>query len=225
MTAQHLLVVDDDARLRSLLVRSLSGQGYLVSNAANADEAEALLAVLRFDLIVLDVMMPGRSGLELAAALRPQLTTPILLLTALGEAEDRIRGLEAGADDYLAKPFAPRELHLRIQAILRRSGAAHAPAQIVLGPFRFDPATQRLEHDGAPVPLTGMEQALLTALAARLNAPVAREELARMLGVTADVDSRALDVQILRLRRRLGEDANLIVTVRGKGYMLQGGVA
>ena len=224
--SQHLLVVDDDERLRSLLKRYLSGRGYLVTDAANAAEARALLAVFRFDLIVLDVMMPGQSGLELAASLRPALRTPILLLTALGEANDRIRGLEAGVDDYLTKPFAPRELDLRIQAILRRSAADAQPPRSLLGPFRFDPATHRLEQDGASVLLTGMEQALLAALAARLNTPVPREDLARQLGLSAEVDSRTLDVQILRLRRKLGEeDTRLIVTVRGKGYMLQGVMA
>ena len=222
MTAQHLLVVDDDERLRSLLKRYLSGRGYLVTDAADASEAEDLLAVFRFDLIVLDVMMPGRSGLEVAARLKPALATPILLLTALGEAEDRIRGLEVGVDDYLTKPFDPRELDLRIQAILRRSTPPPAAPCILFGPFRFDLATQRLEQDGTAVALTGMEQALLVALAAQLNRPVPREELARQLGISADVDSRTLDVQILRLRRKLGEDPRLIVTVRGRGYMLQG---
>ena len=223
MTAQHLLVVDDDERLRGLLKRYLGGRGYLVTDAANAAEATVLLGVFQFDLIVLDVMMPGQSGIELAASLRPALATPILLLTALGAPDDRIRGLEAGADDYLAKPFEPRELDLRIQAILRRSAAGARTRHILLGPFRFDPAIRRLEQDGVPVPLTGMEQALLAALAAGLNTPVMREELARQLGIALDLDSRTLDVQILRLRRKLGDDEQrLIQTVRGKGYMLQG---
>lgn len=216
---QYLLVIDDDERLRGLLGRWLGGEGFHVTTAANADDAQAILNVLRFDLLVLDVMMPGRTGIELLETLRPTLETPVVLLTALGDPPDRIRGLMAGADDYVAKPFEPQELLLRIRSILRR--ARTATGHIQFGPFTFDPHRQQVQHNQQPFPLTGMEINLLSVLAEQPGEPVARESLCARLGLPDDPENRTLDVHVLRLRRKLGAD-HLIQTVRGKGYLLQG---
>ncbi len=220
--APHLLVVDDDARLRSLLSRYLMRAGYRVSTAANAGQARERLGVFLFDLIVLDVMMPGETGLSLAAALRasggPQAGAPILMLTARASADDRIEGLEAGVDDYLAKPFEPRELALRIAAILRRAAPAPAPQEARFGPFAFDLARGALRRAGAPAPLTDREREMLTVLARAQGAAVSRAALAG-----AETSERAIDVQINRLRRKIENDpANPVYlqTVRGIGYRL-----
>lgn len=219
----HLLVVDDDARLRSLLARFLTREGYLVSTAASAAEARDRLEVFVYDLIVLDVMMPGETGLAFAAALRgsgaPQALAPILMLTARAGAPERIEGLEAGVDDYLSKPFEPRELALRIAAILRRAGAAQKTTdQAIFGPFAYDIARQELRRAGAPVALTDRERAMLTVLARARGAPVARAALSG-----PEMSERAIDVQIARLRRKLAPDAGAAIylqTARGIGYRL-----
>jgi two-component system phosphate regulon response regulator OmpR len=220
----HVLVVDDDARLRELLQRYLVQNGYLVSLAADAAAARATLERIAFDLIVLDVMLPDRDGIELTAELRRQRDVPILLLTARGEPEDRIRGLESGADDYLVKPFEPRELLLRIASILRRAPPGGEPAVVRFGPFRFDPATQELTRDGQPVRLTQGEAALLRGLALQPGRAVGRAELgarARLGG-----SDRAIDVQIVRLRRKIEDDPRQprwLLTLRGAGYVLRTG--
>ena len=216
----HILVVDDDARLRGLLSRYLSENGFRVSTAADAGAARIQLAGMRFDLIVLDVMMPGESGLDLTRSLRGSNVVPVLLLTAMGEAADRIAGLEVGADDYLSKPFEPRELVLRIEAILRRSGTGGADRKVVLGAFVFDIARGELSRDGVPVRLTSSEAALLKIFASNPGRTVNREELSRHSG---EVSPRAIDVQVTRLRRKIEPEPKApryLQTVRGQGYAL-----
>ncbi len=223
----HLLVVDDDARLRGLLRRFLAGNGFRVTVAADAAEARARLSALEFDLIVLDVMMPGETGLELTRDPEVARRAPVLLLTAMGEAGDRIAGLEAGADDYLPKPFEPRELLLRVRAILRRAAAEPAPAgagdgQVRFGPFRFDLRRGDLFRGPARVHLTEAETALLRAFAERPGTTLSREEL--LARGAARGAERAVDVQIARLRRKLEPDSRFpshLRTVRGRGYALE----
>jgi two-component system phosphate regulon response regulator OmpR len=221
----HILVVDDDDRLRELLRKYLSENGYLVTSAASAKEARNRMASLAFDLIVLDIMMPGETGLSLAASLRPKNETPILMLTAMGETEERIKGLETGADDYLTKPFEPRELLLRIGSILRRAPkpvVAEAPTEVSLGSACFDMVRQELRRGDEQVRLTSLEAALLKALAESPGAILSREELIERTGTEAG--GRAVDVQVTRLRRKIEADPKLpryLQTVRGKGYVLR----
>ena len=218
----HLLVVDDDERLRALLQRYLSGNGYRVSAAQGAPEARALMKSMEFDLLIVDVMMPGESGLELTQSVRKDSSVPILMLTARGDPADRIAGLELGADDYLPKPFEPRELLLRVNSLLRRAAPAEGP---VMGPVRmgealFDPSTSRLTRAGKPVKLTGAEAALLQLFAVHAGRPFSRGELCKRLNVALE---RSIDVQVTRLRRKIEEDPKLplyLQTVRGVGYML-----
>lgn len=222
----HILVVDDDKRIRSLLSRYLMNEGYFVSAAADAQEAAARMRDLAFDLIVLDVMMPGESGAAFAARLResaePMRSAPILMLTALTETADRVLGLEAGADDYLAKPFDPRELSLRIASILRRARRVEPAAPRRFGDFVFDPARDELLCAGAPVRLTTRERGLLRALVEHDGAIVTRQVLAqRDPGKSAS--ERSVDVEIARLRRKIETDPNApryLHTVRGHGYRL-----
>ena len=224
----HLLIVDDDERIRGLLQKFLIRNGFLVSAARDAAHARRLLAGLEFDLVVLDVMMPGEDGVSLTRSLRADIDTPILLLTAKGETEDRIRGLEAGADDYLAKPFEPKELLLRINAILRRVPAAApaAPAAQVLhlGPIRYDVERGKLWRGEEPVRLTATEAQLMRIFAARPGEPVSRAKLVEDLGRgLGQAQERAVDVQITRLRRKIESDPRqprYLQTVRGAGYML-----
>jgi two-component system phosphate regulon response regulator OmpR len=220
----HILVVDDDARLSHLLSRYLGEHGYLVSTAADAAEARRQLAAMAFDLIVLDVMMPGESGIDLTRRLRQDNAVPILLLTARDASGDRIAGLDAGADDYLGKPFEPRELLLRIASVLRRAArsAPAVPAALAsFGRFSFDLERQELAEDGVPVHLTSAEQALLAILVAHAGTTLSRETLAAQSGGEANL--RSVDVQITRLRKKIEADPRLprhLQTVRGRGYVL-----
>ena len=230
----HILIVDDDERIRTLLRRFLEKNGFFVSQARDAQQARRLLRGLEFDLIVLDVMMPGEDGFSLTRDLRKTIETPILLLTAKGETEDRITGLESGADDYLPKPFEPRELLLRIGAILRRMPATEAatPKFLSLGALRYDTEKGELWQGESLLRLTGTEQALLRRLAASRGQPVSRADLIEDLGRgggsngngdEADNSERAIDVQITRLRRKIEADPReprFLQTVRGTGYML-----
>lgn len=227
--APHILVVDDDERIRTLLQRFLKTRGYWVTAARDAAHARRLLAGLEFDLVVLDVMMPGEDGLSLTRALRQDRGMPILLLTARGETDDRIAGFEAGADDYLPKPFDPKELLLRINAILRRVPQESVlPKLLYMGAARYDVERGELWHHDAPVRLTANEAALLRIFAARPGEPVTRsalvEELGRDRGQPGEqAQERAIDVQITRLRRKLESDPRqprYLQTVRGEGYML-----
>ncbi len=223
----HILVVDDDRRIRDLLGRFLARSGYLVTGARDAAHARRLLAGLAFDLLILDVMMPGEDGVALTRRLRSEIDAPILLLTARGETAHRIEGLEAGADDYLAKPFEPRELLLRVAAILRRAVPAppEKPAQMIsLGAASYDASRGQLLRGTELVRLTSTEQALMRVFSAQPNEPVSRARLAEELGGTdGAVQDRAVDVQITRLRRKIEADPKApryLQTVRGAGYML-----
>ncbi|MBV9991312.1 MAG: response regulator [Alphaproteobacteria bacterium] len=218
----HLLVVDDDERLRELLQRYLSSNGFRVSAAADAAGARALMKSVAFDLFILDVMMPGESGLDLTRSIRTKLPTPILMLTARGDTEDRIAGLEQGADDYLPKPFEPRELLLRVGALLRRAAppAKTAHAEVKLGQCVFDPKRAQLKRAGRPVKLTSSEAQLLQLFAANAGRAFSRADLCARLGVALE---RSIDVQVTRLRRKIEEDPKLplyLQTVRGIGYVL-----
>jgi two-component system phosphate regulon response regulator OmpR len=219
---QHLLIVDDDTRIRTLLQRYLSEAGYRVTAAKDAAEARQLMASLDFDFIVLDVMMPGEDGFSLTKAIRETSNVPILLLTARGEAGDRIEGLERGADDYLPKPFEPRELLLRIATILRRAGQPTEQIKqiIQLGLCRFDPERGELTREGKPVKLTSAELQLMRVLAANPGQTFTRTDLSQRMG---EVLERTVDVQITRLRRKIENDPKLplyLQTVRGIGYVL-----
>jgi len=226
----HILVVDDYARLRALLQRFLTEQGFRVSTAENATTARAALADMAFDLLVLDVMMPGETGLELTAALRAEgQEVPILMLTARGAPDDRIAGLEQGVDDYLAKPFDPRELALRIRTILRRATPAPtAPQSLVpmqIGNRWFDIERAELRGPDGIIRLTGGEAALMQALARRAGEILSREDIGEALG-TPDAGERAIDVQVTRLRRKVEPDPReprFIQTIRHRGYVLRPG--
>ncbi len=224
----HVLVVDDDARLRSLLSRYLAENGFRVSTAAHAVEAREKLAFIKPDVMVLDVMMPGENGLALTTSLRRQEDAPpIMMLTARGAPDDRIAGFEAGADDYLGKPFEPRELLLRLRAMLRRASPPPEPPSgpLRLGRRQFDAARGELSDAAGVIYLTGGEAALLTALARRANQVLAREEIAAALG-SDDSSERAVDVQVTRLRRKIEHDPReprFLHTVRGRGYVLKPG--
>ncbi len=218
----HLLVVDDDARLRELIQRYLSSHGYRVSAASDATEARTLMKSMAFDLLIVDVMMPGESGLDLTQSIRALSQVPVLMLTARGEPEDRIAGLERGADDYLAKPFEPRELLLRCAALIRRTTApSRSPhREVKMGQSVFDPERGELRRKGKAVRLTTSEAALLKLFAAHAGRPFSRTDLCARLGVTLE---RSIDVQVTRLRRKIEEDPKLplyIQTVRGVGYVL-----
>lgn len=216
----HILVVDDDDRIRELIKRFLAQRGFRITTAADAGKAQAKMRSMDFDLIVLDVMMPGMDGFELTGKVRETRETPILLLTARGEAEDRIKGLSLGADDYLAKPFEPEELVLRINNILRRARPAGLEHKKVrFGRFQFDISNGSLTEDGAPVRLTGGEETLLKALARDVGQTVSRYDLCELTGG----GERAVDVQMTRLRRKLEADPRQPVhlqTIRGEGYKL-----
>jgi two-component system phosphate regulon response regulator OmpR len=224
----HVLVVDDDGRIRDLLKRFLTRNGYLVTGARDAAHASRLLESLSFDLLVVDVMMPGEDGFAFTRRIRERLRTPVLLLTARGETGDRIEGLEAGADDYLAKPFEPRELLLRIAAILRRSAPPPlpdaAPKTLMLGEARFDILRGELRRGDEAIRLTSTEQALMRVFSRHPNEAITRARLAEELGGSAgEVQERAVDVQITRLRRKIETDPRApryLQTVRGSGYML-----
>jgi two-component system phosphate regulon response regulator OmpR len=221
----HILVVDDDARLRQLLHKYLAENGFRVSSVGDAAEAQQRLEGLAFDLIVLDRMMPGESGVEFARSLRARENgVPILMLTAMGETEDRIAGFEAGVDDYLPKPFEPRELVLRIRTILKRAPtpAPARPSVLQLGPCRFDLAREELHRGEARVRLSQGEARLLKVLGERAGEALDREALQSALG--AATGARAIDVQVTRLRRKIEPDPKLpryLVTVRGRGYALR----
>jgi two-component system phosphate regulon response regulator OmpR len=226
----HILVVDDDARLRALLSRYLAGEGFRVTTAETAADARDKLRFINPDMMVLDVMMPGENGLALTESLRREQghEVPVLLLTARGSPEDRIAGFEAGADDYLGKPFDPRELVLRIRAMLRRAAppAAAAPAgPVQLGAAEFDPERGELRSADGTIRLTGGEAALLGALARKPNEVLSREEIVATLGMD-EAGERAIDVQVTRLRRKIEADPReprFLHTVRGRGYVLKPG--
>lgn len=219
----HVLVVDDDRRIRDLLLRFLSEQGFVAMAADGAAQAADMMRFFQFDVLVVDVMMPGEDGLSFTKNLRRRSAMPVLLLTAQGETQDRINGFEAGADDYLPKPFEPKELLLRLHAILRRAAIPQEGLKpFKIGPWHFDPATGDLTDQARRLRLTESETALLKALGAQAGHIVSREDLARKLGLNAS--ERTIDVQVTRLRRKLESDPKApryLQTVRGKGYRLR----
>ena len=223
----HILVVDDDRRIRDLTARFLSAEGFSVVTANDAADAREKMKSLAFDLLVLDIMMPGENGLELTAGLRRESQVPILLLTARTEAEDRIAGFEHGADDYLTKPFEPKELVLRIQSILKRArpSIAVAPQRRVVkfGAFLFELERRRLSRGEDPVYLTEAETDLLAKLAARAGEALSRDEISTA-SENGDASGRQVDVLVTRLRRKIEDDPRFpryLQTVRGRGYLLQ----
>ncbi|WP_417820252.1 response regulator [Terasakiella sp.] len=221
----HILVVDDDERLRRLLKKFLSENGFNVSIAQDAQDARNKLGLLEFDLIVLDLMMPGESGLDFARDFRSSNDTPVLMLTAMSEGEDRISGLECGAEDYLTKPFEPRELVLRINNILKRvvrSTPQDQTGLIQLGALVFDSQRHILSRNGTQIHLTASEASLLVILAENENKVLSREQLAELSGIAGN--DRTIDVQVTRLRRKIEIDPKMpryLQTVRGQGYVLR----
>jgi len=219
--AAHILIVDDDDRIRTLLKRYLKDHGFRISGAENAEDARKLMTSVDFDLLILDVMMPGESGFDLTKSVRAASNVPILLLTARGLPEDRIEGLERGADDYLSKPFEPRELLLRINALLRRARPAELSRQeLSFGDCTFSVKRGELRRSGEIVKLTEGEASLLKALAQKPGEPISRLALAEQ---TATGMERSIDVQVTRLRKKIEEDPRAPIylqTVRGIGYVL-----
>lgn len=221
---QHILVVDDDTRLRSLLQRFLRENGFLVSTAKGAAEAREAMRAYQFDLLIVDIMMPEETGLEFLAALRQESSVPVIMLTAMGDTEDRITGLENGADDYLPKPFEPKELVLRIKSILKRAPKekTEISEKLNLGQCIYDMQQKELvTKQGQVIHITPVEQALLNVLGAKSGQIFTREKLAEILG--AGQSPRSIDVQITRLRKKIERDSKnprYLQTVRGKGYML-----
>ena len=218
----HLLVVDDDNRIRELLKRYLAQSGFRVSCAASAETARAKMEGLSFDMIILDVMMPGEDGISLTRSLREHDDIPVILLTAKGEVPDRIEGLKSGADDYLTKPFEPEELVLRIESIFKRAGTAGMKQHVSFGPYEFDIERQVLTKNKERVRLTTGEESLLTLLARRAGNTVSRYALSEKIAAKSE---RAVDVQMTRLRRKIEEspaEPDYLITVRGQGYRLLG---
>lgn len=218
----HILIVDDDERIRSLLLRYLREHGFLAVAASSAQEASDILERFVFDALVLDIMMPGETGLEFTRRLKQQRDLPVLLLTALGESDDRITGFESGADDYLAKPFEPRELVLRLQAILRRRPKVETRRNFRVGRWLYDESVNELQDGNDMIRLTTVEGNLLRALASRAGDVISREDLAALCDL--DAGERTIDVQVTRLRRKLEDDVKrprCLQTVRGRGYMLR----
>jgi two-component system phosphate regulon response regulator OmpR len=220
----HILLVDDDERLRDLLRKFLIENGFFVSTAHDAHHARQLMQAFVFDLMILDVMMPEEDGLSLMQFIRKSSLrlkdTPLLLLTARGELEDRITGLSHGADDYLSKPFDPRELLLRLQAILRRR-LSHESTALMLGEIHFDEQLNRLDRQGTPIPLTTVESSLLKIFSRHRGKTLTRQDLVHEY--EGELNPRTIDVQITRLRKKIEDDPKVpryLQTVRGKGYIL-----
>lgn len=223
----HILVVDDDERIRSLLVRYLEREDYIISAAADAREARNVLQVSLYDLAVVDIMMPGEDGLSLSKFIKQTTDTMVILLTAKGEIPERIEGFEAGADDYVVKPFDPKELVMRIEAVLRRAGLtqknASAVKSIRMGELEFTAGADHIDHAGQKIPLTQTESQLLAALSKKQGVPISREMLGQAVGLIGN--DRAIDVQVTRLRKKIEPDASqpqYLQTIRGKGYCLKG---
>jgi two-component system phosphate regulon response regulator OmpR len=221
--AKHILVVDDDTRLRNLLQRFLRENSYLVSTAKDADEARFMMQQYKFSLLIVDIMMPKENGLDFLSKLRMESSVPVIMLTAMGDVENRIMGLEQGADDYVAKPFEPKELLLRIGSILKRTPVEKKENQkLDLGLFVFDMQTKELvSKQGQLLHITPVEQNLLAILGAKSGQVFSREKLSEILG--AGQSPRSIDVQITRLRKKIEKDSKnprYLQTLRGKGYML-----
>lgn len=219
----HILVVDDDNRIRSLIQRFLQENGFLPFGAADAQQASEMMKRFEFDALILDVMMPGKNGFEFLTDIRQFTQIPVIMLTALGEADDRIKGLERGADDYLSKPFEPRELLLRVKSVLKRMPNLKTPAKLFsMGKWVYDTAHDELKNGDEIVRLTSVEANLLRALTENIGEVMSREDLAEVCGL--DAGERTIDVQVTRLRRKIEENSKTpryLMTLRGKGYMLR----
>ncbi len=221
---KHILVVDDDTRLRSLLQRFLQDSGFLVSAAKSAADAREMLKAYVFDILIVDIMMPGESGLQFLNTFRKTHDLPVIMLTAMGEVADRIKGLEIGADDYMPKPFEPKELVLRIQSILKRAPKEEEKAlnRLGFGGSFYELDKKELKDiNGKVIHITPVEQALLNVLGKKIGKVFSREQLAEILG--NGQSPRSIDVQITRLRKKIEKDSKnprFLQTVRGKGYML-----
>jgi two-component system phosphate regulon response regulator OmpR len=221
-TAKYaILVVDDDNRIRKLLAKFLREHNFLVFVAKDTREAKDLILEIKFDLMILDVMMPDETGVEFSSSLRQSSRLPILMLSAMGEVDHRISGLESGADDYMVKPFEPRELLLRIKNILERSLSLNSQKQLInIGEMSFDLATNRLTHHDQLINLTLSEANLLSILAKNIGIIMSREGLSDLSG---GVNERSIDVQIIRLRNKIEKhprEPRYLHTIRGKGYVL-----
>ena len=230
MLQKHLLIVDDDKRIRKLLKQFLTNSGYRVSTASNAATARELHQHIQFDMLILDIMMPGENGLSLTRALSRSDNTPILLLSARVQASDRILGLEMGADDYLAKPFEPRELLLRVEAILKRSLSAKIPNEISVGHLKYNITRQELWSETHKINLTSMETKLMQTFAQRPNSVLTRDDLAKSVSKknpptsNEEINARSIDVSIKRLRQKIEKDSknpSYLKTIRGFGYILE----
>ena len=225
MTEHHILVIDDDERLRILLRRFLEESGFRVTDAASANEARQILQGMAFDILVVDVMMPGETGIEFLADLRKEDPVPALFLTARSETESRIEGLEAGADDYMSKPFEPRELVLRIKRILQRNAQNESQTKadgVRFGPFHFDPGSGLLTKAGNRLHITTAEQQLLSGFADAPNAVLSRDDLSTIMD--GRMEGRSIDVAVARLRRKLEPNPRhpvYLQTVRNRGWMLR----
>jgi two-component system phosphate regulon response regulator OmpR len=223
MSNHHILVIDDDERLRVLLRRFLEESGFRVTDASNASEARKILAGIAFDLLVVDIMMPGETGLEFLTDIREDNAVPALFLTAMSDTENRIEGLEAGADDYMSKPFEPRELVLRIKRILQRNKPSEPDRiEIIFGPFHFNPNTGILLKSGDRIHITTAEQRLLTSFGKRPNEILSRDDLGAALD--GRMEGRSIDVAVARLRRKLEPNPRhpvYLQTVRNRGWMLR----
>ena len=220
----HILIVDDDDRIRNLLKDYLSENNYIVSTAENADQAKERLQYIRFDIIILDVMMPGQNGYELTKDIKKQIKIPIILLTAKGEVENRIKGLELGADDYIGKPFEPKELLLRIKNILKRNSYINKVkpnSNLEFGPFFFNLDSLNLYKNGLSIHLTTSEQNLLKCFAKMPNKALSRDDLNKLLG--GNMEDRSIDVAITRIRKKIEKDQRFptyLQTIRGFGWKL-----
>ena len=223
MSEHHILVIDDDERLRVLLRRFLEESGFRVTDASNASEARKILAGIAFDLLVVDIMMPGETGLEFLTNIRKDNAVPALFLTAMSDTENRIEGLEAGADDYISKPFEPRELVLRIKRILQRNRPNGLDTgKITFGPFDFNPNTGMLLELGSRIHITTAEQRLLTSFGKRPNEILSRDDLGAAL--EGRMEGRSIDVAVARLRRKLEPNPRhpvYLQTVRNRGWVLR----
>jgi DNA-binding response OmpR family regulator len=224
-----VLLVEDDARLAQLTIRYLEGHGVVVTHASDGVEGQAEALRRQYDCLVLDLMLPGRDGIEVCRQLRSRIDVPIIMVTARGEESDRVLGLEVGADDYVTKPFSPRELLARIRANVRRQRGQAGPVQetIQVGKLVLDPAAMTVILDGNPVDVTAYEFSILRALAQRPGKVLSREQLLDLAKGSADLSfDRSIDVHISRLRNKLGDDSRspkILKTVRGVGYLLAGG--
>lgn len=224
----HILIVDDDRRLRDLLHQYLSNQGFTVTIADSAADARVKISSLQFDVMIIDWMMPDEDGISLLTTIKPEITTQVLMLTALDDPDNRVKGLSSGADDYLSKPFDPRELVLRLQKLLQRQNAAplvqHAPPLIYFGSFVYERERRLLKEGDRLIKLTTAEANLLSILASSLGQPLPREEIVKRLS-DQSVTERSIDVQINRLRRKIEPDPTIpryLQTVRNRGYVLIG---